>query len=233
MAEAVHAVDAVIFDLDGVLVDSEELWDVVRREVTAEAGLPWPAGATRAMQGMSTAEWSAYLTGTVGLPGRPAEVAGTVIDRMAAHYLARLPMLPGAVQVVERLARWWPLGLASSSPRRLIDTVLESAELTRWFQVSVSTEEVAAGKPSPVVYQTALRRLDVVPARAIAIEDSSNGLRAAAAAGMGVLAVPNTAFPPAPDALALADVVVRSVEEITVELVASLGRGRQVRSVRD
>jgi HAD superfamily hydrolase (TIGR01509 family) len=216
-------VQAVVFDLDGVLVDSEGLWDVVRRGVAAEAGRPWPAQATRAMQGMSTAEWSAYLTEAVGVPGAPQQVAATVVERIAAHYQARLPLYPGALDVVERLGRRWPLGLASSSPRRLIDTVLQSAGLARWFAVSVSTEEVEAGKPSPVVYQTVVRRLGVDPSRAIAIEDSSNGLRSAAAAGLGVLAVPNAAFPPSKDALALAEVIVDSLQEITPELVASMG----------
>lgn len=217
-------VRAVVFDLDGVLVDSEELWDIVRRGVAAEAGRPWPTGATRAMQGMSTAEWSAYLTDPVGVPVAPEEVATTVVDRMAAQYDTRLPLLPGAVEVVERLGRRWPLGLASSSPRRLIDTVLEAAGLTQRFQVSVSTEQVGAGKPSPAVYQTVVQRLGVDPSQAIAIEDSSNGLRSAATAGLGVLAVPNAAFPPSQDALALADVVVDSLDAITVELVASMGR---------
>ncbi len=217
-------VRAVVFDLDGVLVDSEELWDVVRRAVAAEAGRPWPTGATRAMQGMSTAEWSAYLTDSVGVPVAPEEVAATVVDRMAAQYDTRLPLLPGAVEVVERLGRRWPLGVASSSPRRLIDTVLELAGLAQRFQVSVSTEQVGAGKPSPAVYQTVVQRLGVDPSQAIAIEDSSNGLRSAATAGLGVLAVPNAAFPPSEDALALADVVVDSLDEITVELVASMGR---------
>lgn len=220
---------AVVFDLDGVLVDSEQLWDVVRRGVASEAGRPWPPEATRAMQGMSTPEWSAYLTDVVGIPAGPEEVAAIVIDRMAAAYDARLPLLPGAVEVVQRLGQRWPLGLASSSPRRLIDTVVASAGLAQRFQVSVSTEEVGAGKPSPAVYQTVVQRLGVDPGQAIAIEDSSNGLRSAARAGLGVLAVPNAAFPPAEDALALADVVVDSLNEITQELVASMahrgGRG--------
>ena len=217
-------VRAVVFDLDGVLVDSEELWDVIRRDVVAEAGRPWPTGATRAMQGMSTAEWSAFLTGTIGVPVAPEQVAATVIDRMAAEYETRLPLLPGAVEVVERLGRRWPLGLASSSPRRLIDTVLDSAGLAQRFQVSVSTEQVQAGKPSPAVYQTVVQQLGVDPSHAIAIEDSSNGLRSAATAGLGVLAVPNASFPPAEEALALADVVVDSLDAITVELVASMCR---------
>ena len=223
---AAEVVRAVVFDLDGVLVGSEELWDVVRRGVAAEAGRPWPTGATRAMQGMSTAEWSTYLIDAVGVPAKPDEVAATVIDRMADQYGTWLPLLPGAVEVVERLGRRWPLGLASSSPRRLIDNVLESAGLAQWFQVIVSTEEVVAGKPSPAVYQTVVQRLGVDPLQAIAIEDLSNGLRSAATAGLGVLAVPNAAFPPSEDALALADVVVDSLDEITVELVASIGVSR-------
>ena len=217
-------VQAVVFDLDGVLVDSEQLWDAVRRGLAKDACRPWPAEATRAMQGMSTAEWSAYLTDVVGVPGKPEDVAVTVIGRMAEHYRTRLPLLPGAVEVVERLGRRWPLGLASSSPRRLIDSVLDSAGLAQRFKVSVSTEQVAAGKPSPAVYQTVVQQLGVQPSHAVAIEDSSNGLRSAAAAGLGVVAVPHEAFPPAADALALADLVVSSLEEITVELVASIGQ---------
>lgn len=222
------ATEAVIFDLDGVLVDSEELWDEARRGLAAAAGRPWPDDATRAMQGMSTPEWSAYLTGVVGVPGTPEEVAATVIDRMAASYRDRLPLLPGAVEAVERLAGAFVLGLASSSPRRLIDAVLAAAGLTERFAATVSTEEVAAGKPSPMVYQEAVRRLGAPASRAVAIEDSSNGLRAAARAGLGVVAVPNAAFPPAEDALALAAVVVGSLDEITPDLVArarAAGRG--------
>ncbi|GAA1239393.1 HAD family hydrolase [Pseudonocardia alaniniphila] len=214
-------VEAVVFDLDGVLVDSEELWDEVRRAMADAAGRPWPADATRAMQGMSTAEWSAYLTETVGVPGRPEEVATTVIDRMAARYGARPPLLPGAGEVVRRLGSRWPLGLASSSPRRLIDAVLESADFRNSFRVTVSTEEVGSGKPSPAVYQEAVRRLGVSAARAVAVEDSSNGLRSAAAAGLGLIAVPNVAFPPDDNALALARVVVRSLDEISPQLVVT------------
>ncbi|MHA6794293.1 HAD family hydrolase [Pseudonocardia bannensis] len=218
---------AVVFDLDGVLVESEELWDEVRRGLAAEAGRPWPAEATLAMQGMSTPEWSAYLTRVVGVPGRPEEVADTVIDRMVARYDSGLPLLPGAVEVVERLGNRWPLGLASSSPRRLIDIVLERAGLAGWFRVSVSTEEVEAGKPSPAVYRTVLQRLGADPRRSLAIEDSTNGLRSAAAAGLTIVAIPRPTFPPADDALARADAVVDSLDEITPELVVSAGRRRR------
>ena len=215
-------VQAVVFDLDGVLIDSEELWDEVRRDLAADSGRPWPTAATRAMLGMSTPEWSAYLVDEVGIPGRPEDVASLVIDRMADRYRARLPLLPGAVEAVRRLGERWPLGLATSSPRRLIDAVLAAAGLTSSFRVSVSTEEVTAGKPSPAVYLDAARRLGIDPRRGVAIEDSSNGLRAAAAAGLRVIAVPNAAFPPAEDALGLAGAVVRSLDDVTAELVTSL-----------
>ena len=218
-----HEVQAVVFDLDGVLVDSEQQWDDVRRGVAAEAGRPWPAGATRALQGMSTPEWSDYLTEVIDVPGRPQDVAAEVIDRMAGRYRLRLPLLPGAVEVVRRLASHWPLGLASSSPRQLIDVVLESANLASKFRVSVSTEEVRAGKPSPAVYEEVVRQLTVDAQQAVAIEDSSNGLRSAARAGLRVIAVPNKAFPPDEDALSLASVVVHSLDDITAPLVTSLG----------
>lgn len=219
-------VQAVVFDLDGVLVDSEELWDEVRRSLAAEAGRQWPPGATRAMQGMSTAEWSAYLTETVGVPSRPEDVAATVIDRMLTRYRSGLPLLPGAVEVVQRLGSLWALGLASSSPRRLIDAVLTSAGLARRFSISVSTEEVAAGKPAPAVYQEVVRWLGVDAQAVVAVEDSSNGLRSAAASGVHVIAVPNASYPPAEDALALASVVVDSLDDVTQELVRSLGPSR-------
>ncbi len=217
-------VQAVVFDLDGVLIDSEELWDEVRRDLATDAGRPWPDDATHAMLGMSTGEWSAYLTDVVGIPGTPQQSAATVIDRMAARYHERLPLLPGATEAVRRLGGRWPLGLASSSPRRLIDAVLDAAGLTREFRVTVSTEEVVAGKPSPVVYEEVVRRLGADPRHVVAIEDSSNGLRSASGAGLRVVAVPNAAFPPADDALALAHSVVRSLDELTPDLVETTAR---------
>jgi HAD superfamily hydrolase (TIGR01509 family) len=216
-------VSAVVFDLDGVLIDSEGLWDEVRRRLAADAGRPWPADATRAMMGMSTVEWSTYLTETVGIPGSAPEVAEVVIGRMVARYAASLPLLPGAVAAVRRLADRWPLGLASSSPRRLIDAVLADAGIADAFEVTVSTEEVTAGKPDPAVYQEAVRRLGVTPARTVAVEDSTNGLRAAAGAGLVVLAVPRPDFPPAAEALALAAARLESLGELTVQVVEAAG----------
>nr|WP_269142049.1 HAD family hydrolase [Georgenia yuyongxinii] len=136
------------------------------------------------------------------------------------------PARPGAVATVERLAQRWPLGLASSSPRRLIDASLDALGIAQHFRVTVSTEEVAAGKPAPDGYARACELLGVDPARTVAIEDSSNGLRSAAAAGMVVVAVPHEAFPPAADALALAAVSVGGLDEVTVDLLEGLVAAR-------
>lgn len=213
---------AVVFDLDGVLINSEPVWDEVRRGLAEQTGRPWPDDATRAMQGMSTAEWSAYVVETVGVPGTADAVAEQVINAVEQRYAMELPIIPGAVEAVTRLADHYRLGLASSSPRRLIDTVLASSGMATHFEVSVSTEEVPAGKPSPAVYLEAVRLLDVPRDQTAAIEDSSNGLRSAHAAGLIVVALPHEAFPPAPDALALAAVQVDSLDDLTPELFARL-----------
>lgn len=215
---------AVVFDMDGVLTDTETIWDEVRRALAAEDGVPWPQGATEAMMGMSTPEWSGFMATTVGVRGDAQEVAERTIGAMAARYREHLPTLPGAEAAVRRMAARWPVGVTSSSPRRLIDTTLDTLGLTGSIAVSVSTEEVARGKPAPDGYLRTCELLGVDPGRTVAIEDSSNGLRSAAAAGMRVVAVPHEAFPPAADALALADVRVGSLDEVTVGLVERLLR---------
>ena len=212
---------AIVFDLDGVLVDSEPVWDEVRRQVVSDRGGAWTGAATTAMQGMSTAEWSAYLVG-LGAAGTPPELADVVIGAMADRYRARVPLLPGAAAAVTALAGRWPLAVASSSPRRLIPVVLEAAGVADRFRAVVSSEEVDRGKPAPDVYLAAAARLGVDPVSCVAVEDSANGLRAAAAAGMTVVAVPNPHFPPPADALALAAATVPTPAGLTAELVAQL-----------
>ncbi|WP_432559505.1 HAD family hydrolase [Granulicoccus sp. GXG6511] len=218
--------EAFVFDMDGVLTDTESLWDEVRRGLAADAGLAWPEEATDAMMGMSTPEWSAYLVDTVGLPGPPERAATEVIDAMAARYHEQLPTLPGAVAAVRRIAGIMPIGLASSSPRRLIDAVLAELELVDLFTATVSTEEVERGKPAPDGYLRACALLGVDPARCAAVEDSSNGLRAAHAAGMTVIAVPHPWHRPAEDALALAAAVLESLDELDESLLVRLAEGR-------
>ena len=212
-------IDAVIFDLDGVLVDTEHVWDDARRELARERGVPWPEDASRAMMGMSSLEWSRYMHEVVGLPESPEEISAEVVWRLQEIYRQELPLFDGAVSAVERLAARWPLGLASSSNRELIDLVLELSGLAEYFKATVSSEEVPRGKPAPDVYLEAARRLGVAPNSCAAVEDSENGIRSAKAAGMRVLAIPNPVYPPADDALALADDVVASIGQLTPERV--------------
>jgi HAD superfamily hydrolase (TIGR01509 family) len=211
-------VQAVIFDLDGVLLESEGLWNRAKRELVEAHGVAWPPDAERTMMGMSSREWSAYLR-EVGVPLDPAAINDAVVERMAALYDEELPLLPGAVEAVRRLADRWPLGLASSSNRPIIELVLERAGLAACFAVTVSSEEVARGKPAPDVYEAAAERLGAPAAACVAIEDSTNGLRSALAAEMGVIAVPNREFPPDLAVVSEAGAVLGSLEELTVEVV--------------
>jgi HAD superfamily hydrolase (TIGR01509 family) len=212
-------IEAVVFDMDGVIVDSEQVWDDVRERLAHERGGRWHDGAQADMMGMSSPEWSAYMHERIGLAESPQEINDEVVRRMLERYRAELPLLDGAVEAVRRLAREFRLAVASSSNRPLIEAVLETAGIAEDFEVTVSSEEVARGKPAPDVYLEAARRLGVEPDRTAAIEDSSNGIRSAHAAGMRVLALPNPHYPPAPDALALADVVLASAAELTPEAV--------------
>lgn len=213
-----------MFDLDGVLLDSESVWDAARREVVAQTGGRWRESATRAMMGMSSPEWSRYLRDELGVPLEPAEINARVVDRMLALYREKLPLLPGAVAAVKRLSARWPLGLASSANRPVIDAVLDTAGIRDDFATTVSGDEVARGKPAPDVYLDAARKLGVDPVAAAAVEDSANGLRSAAAAHMLVVAVPNPEFPPDDDALALAELVIESLDQLTpAEILAAAG----------
>ncbi len=214
--------DAVIFDLDGVLVDSEGVWDEVRMRFVEENGGRWQDGAQRDMMGMSSVEWSRYVHDRLGVDMDPERISREVADGVADTYREKLPLLPGAVEAVKALAAEWPLGLASSSNRHVIDLVLDLAGIADDFQATVSSEEVGAGKPAPDVYLEAARRLEVDPTACVAIEDSTNGIRSAHAAGMAVIAVPNREFPPEPEALELADVTAESLTEVTSDTVRPL-----------
>ena len=207
---------AVVFDLDGVLIDSEQVWDDVRERLAHERGGRWHERAQADMMGMSSPEWSRYMHDVIGLPESPAEINAEVVERMLSRYREALPLIDGAVDAVRRLAARFPLAVASSSNRPLIEAVLAGAGISELFAVTVSSEEVERGKPAPDVYLEAARRLDVEPGRCAAIEDSANGIRAAHAAGMRVCALPNAHYPPAPDVLALADVVLSSASDLTV-----------------
>jgi HAD superfamily hydrolase (TIGR01509 family) len=213
-------IDAVVFDMDGVIVDSEQVWDDVREEYTREVGGTYTAAATRDMMGMSSGEWSRYMADELNVPGTPEEINATIVARMLERYGESPPLIDGAVDAVRRVGARWPLAIASSSNPELIDVVLRAAGLHELFTATVSSQDVPRGKPAPDVYLEAARRLGVEPARCAAVEDSHNGIRSAKAAGMRVIAVPNPHFPPDDEALAQADAIVPSVAELTPELLA-------------
>ena len=215
------AIVAVVFDMDGVLIQSEEVWDEVREVYVVERGGRYDAEVQRAMMGMSSTEWSAYLHETAGVPDTPAEINAEVVRRMLAAYESHLPLIPGAREAVERLAADYRLAVASSSNRPLIDAVLDVAGIAQRFTATVSSEEVARGKPAPDVYVEAARRLGVDPHACAAVEDSHGGIRSAKAAGMRVIAIPNPTYPPDDEALALADVTLQSLDGLTPEKITS------------
>jgi HAD superfamily hydrolase (TIGR01509 family) len=216
-------IGAVVFDLDGVLVDSEHLWDRARRTVVADHGGQWRDDATAAMQGMSSPEWGRFVREELAVDLPTERIIDLVVQELLDGYERELPLLPGAVAAVRRLALRWPLGLASSSNRVVIDTVLRVAGLSEEFAVTVSSEEVARGKPAPDVYRDVVRRLDRAPSECAAVEDSTNGILSALAAGLKVVVVPNHAYPPSAQALEESPVVLDDLDELTVELIESLG----------
>jgi HAD superfamily hydrolase (TIGR01509 family) len=210
---------ALVFDLDGVLLDSEQVWNEAKEKLVRERGGRWREEAPRTMMGMSSLEWSRYLHDELGVPLEPDAISDEVVRRLEGVYRDRLPLIDGAAEAVERLAAGVPLGLASSSNREIIDLFLELSGLGPYFAVTISSEEVERGKPAPDVYLEVLRRLGADPAESLAVEDSENGIRAAKAAGMRVVALPNPHYPPEPEALAEADEVLDSLHELTVERV--------------
>ena len=215
-------VEAVVFDLDGVIVDSEQIWATAREQLVKDRGGTWLAEANAAMMGMSSLEWSRYMHDMLGLEMSPEDISAAVVELLERLYREHLPLLPGADDAVAALAGEWPLGLASSSNRELIELVLDLADIRKFFTATVSSEEVARGKPAPDVYLEAARRLGISAEHCVAIEDSINGLRAAAAAQMKVIAYPNPHFPPDEEALELAAAVITSLDELRPPLVAAI-----------
>ena len=213
---------AVVFDLDGVLLDSEHVWDAVREQLVRERGGRWHDHAQREMMGMSSREWSRYMAHELGVPMEPEEISAAVVARIERRYRERVPLLPRALETVRGLALHWPLGLASSANRPLIGLVLELTRLASLFRATVSSEEVARGKPAPDVYLEVARRIGVNPHGCVAIEDSTNGILAASHAGMRAVAVPRPDYPPSREALGRASLAIGSLSELTPEAVEAL-----------
>jgi HAD superfamily hydrolase (TIGR01509 family) len=211
--------EAVIFDLDGLLLESEQVWTAAKRRLTEEHGGSWKDEAERAMMGMSSPEWSRYLRDELSVPLEPEQISSETVELVAELYGESLPLLPAAGEAVRSLAARWPLGLASSSNREIIDLVLERTGWAECFAVTASSEEVERGKPAPDVYVEAARRLGTTAERCVAIEDSEAGIRSAHAAGTAVIAVPNREYPPPPEALELAALTLDSLAQLTPDAV--------------
>jgi len=216
----VSTIQAVVFDLDGVLVESDHIWHEVREGLARERDGNWTDRSEAEMSGMSSSEWSLYMHEVVGLADPPDEINDEVVRRMRSRYAKKLPLIDGAGEAVKRLAGSFRLAVASSSNRELIEVVLARAGLDRYFEATVSSEEVARGKPSPDVFLEAARRLSVPPWNCGAVEDSTNGIRAAHAAGMRVVAIPNALYPPPAGVVALAAVTLDSIADLTPNVVA-------------
>jgi len=217
-------IDSIIFDLDGVILDTEEEWNRVRREFAAEHGGHWDENDQPAVMGANSMQWAEYMRSEVGVDLSPDDIYEGVVEALKTRYAQRLPLIDGAREVIVGLAPSFKLGVASSSPIELIEHALELGGLRKYFGAVVSSDQVPTGKPAPDVYLEACTRLGTIPARAAAVEDSSNGLRAAHAAGLAVIAVPNQAFPPSAEALSLADMVLGSIGELTGDIVLSIER---------
>ncbi len=217
-------IKAVIFDMDGLLVDSEPVWDSARQWMADGAGKPWNALDHDAVMGVSTSEWADYMIERLQLTMSAQEVIDAVIGRMVEMYRAGVPYFPGAVELVDRAAADYRTALASGSHPVLIETVTADPPMQGKFEVIVAADEVGVGKPAPDVYLAAADRLGVDPQDCVCLEDSGNGILSGAAAGMKVIAVPDPRFPPSADKLDRADVVLTSLSEVSLELIDRLGQ---------
>jgi HAD superfamily hydrolase (TIGR01509 family) len=214
--------EAVIFDLDGLLVDSEPVWDRARKAMADEVGRAWTHDDHKAVMGVSTQEWAAYMITRLGLTLTPEEVQDQIIARMIELYRRDIPYLPGAVAAVQLAASRGLTALASGSHRALIDTVTADAAMRGRFQVIVAADEVGAGKPSPDVYLAAAERLGVKPERCVCLEDSGNGILAGVRAGMKVIAVPDPRFAPKQALLEQAHLVLPSLTAFSLATLTLL-----------
>lgn len=205
-------IGAVVFALDGVLIDAQPVWRGVRETLVRERGGTWHEQAEAVMADTSATEWSTYMHEQLGLPEAPAEITEEVVRRMYLEYRARLPFLPGAIEAVVRLGKQYRLAVASSADRSLIDLVLGRGGIAGMFAATVSSSEVAHGPPAPDLFLETARRLDLSPERCVAVQSSASGIRAADTAGMRVLAFSNTQPPPADD-------VLQSLDELTLDSI--------------
>jgi HAD superfamily hydrolase (TIGR01509 family) len=218
-------IDAVVFDMDGILVDSEVYWRECREAFARDRGLIWTAEDQHHAMGRNTLEWAQVMRERLKLDLSPEAIAEEMIQRVQARYEARLPLLPGALEAVHAVAGRYRMALASGSPPPIIRFVIDRAELQDVFEAVIYGEEMSHGKPAPDIYLETLRQLDLPPSQAVGIEDSANGVRALKAAGMIAVAVPSPGFSLPDDVLALADRVLDSMVQLSVAVIDGLDHG--------
>ena len=216
-------IEAVIFDMDGLLVDTNPAWTSARAWMAREAGQTWGPEDDQAVMGVSTQEWADYQIERLGLSLTRDEVAAAIIDRMVQTYRDGIPWLPGAIEAVDMAASRYRVGLASGSPPELIEAVTSDDAVRGSFEVIVSADEIGPGKPAPDVYLATAERLGVDPGACVCLEDSANGIRSGVAAGMQVIAVPDAGFRPPDDVLAQAQLVLEDLTNLTPERLEQLG----------
>ncbi|MDQ3128640.1 MAG: HAD family phosphatase [Chloroflexota bacterium] len=221
---------AVIFDLDGVIVDSEIWWDEVRQAFARDHGRPWTQADQHAVMGSNSAQWSATMRERLDLDVADADIEAAIVNGVVGRYERDgPPTIAGAVDAVRRIAADRRTALASSSHRRVIDAALAATGLTDLFDAVVSSDEVAHGKPAPDVFLAAAGRIGIPPGEVLVVEDSLNGLRAAKAAGMATVLIPNLSVPPAPGWEPFADAVLDRLADLDPD---RLFAGPPVRAAR-
>ena len=209
------SIHCVLFDLDGLLVDSEPAWYRARCDLAAAHGAVWTEADQRAQAGVHTDVWVRNVGACLDGALTPEEVQEAIVSRMEAYYRAReVQVLPGADECLRWCAERFRTALVSGSPHRLINAAIDGAGWSAYFDMRLSSDDVAHGKPAPDVYVEAMRRMDMTPDQTVVLEDSGAGIRAGLSAGARVIAVPNPETDPGPDVLALATVVVPSLNDV-------------------
>lgn len=229
-------IQAVVFDMDGILIDSEVLWRQTREEFAADHGMTWSTEDQESTMGCNTRMWSRIMVERLDLQRKlgmdDAAIAREIKGRLLAKYRAHLPEREGAADAVRRAASRYKVALASGSPNELAEYVMQATGLDKLFLATTYGDDVAQGKPAPDIYLDVLRKIGVSPEHAVGVEDSGNGIRSLRAAGMGIIAAPGPEFPLDDDILALADVRISEMHEFSLDLVEEAGTRRQARQTR-
>ncbi len=226
-------IQAVVFDMDGILIDSEVLWRLTREEFAADHGMTWSAEDQESTMGCNTRTWSRIMVERLDLRAKlgmdEAAIAREIKTRLLAKYRAHLPEREGAMAAVRLAATKYKVALASGSPNELAGHVMKATGLDQVFLACTYGDDVAHGKPAPDIYLDVLKKIGVSPDRAVGIEDSGNGIRSLHAAGMGIVAAPGPEFPLGADVLALADVRITEMTDFTLDLVERAGAAQRAR----